>query len=589
MAVEAFELEIRDGISGPANEIRGSILQLRQQIKGMSLDLIENQKRQIALKETGQKEAAKALGVEITKQRLEMRRLGIEAKDLTDKQRELAKSQKEVGASSGIMAGLVAGAVVKIGDALIAAGRAVVDFVADIGKLAIESSSFRTHMTNAYAVFRGTAAEGAKTYEMVRGLAKTLPIPREQAMKSAQELMALNLQGENRTRNTIQAVANTQAALGDEAAGKLKSIITTAQATTAGGRWRGVFAPSREELIALGVSYDELSAVLAKQLGKTNAEAKAMLLQGRITAAAGIDALNATVTKGRIGEAARAALYEPTVVFQHFKDTIFDLFDGYNLRPIMEQMRLFADMFDKNTESGRALKNIMDALFGGGGASLREGLIRARLGFLDIQIAILKTLVLFAPMLKEIKKLGESQTVMDALSLSFKALGLAVQIVANNLVMSADALAKIVGMVDKLRAGDTKAIGASIGDGITVGIRESMGGVAGAGAALAQAGIDAVRKGLDSHSPSKKMMMVGKDAADGFRLGAEAGGLPLGGGSLRVDVARITPASAAGAGRNVEMGGIVLNVNGVTGAEQLPAMLEPLFADLLERVAAEVA
>ncbi|NBX41742.1 MAG: hypothetical protein EBR15_10085 [Gammaproteobacteria bacterium] len=101
--------------------------------------------------------------------------------------------------------------------------------------------------------------------------------------------------------------------------------------------------------------------------------------------------------------------------------------------------------------------------------------------------------------------------------------------------------------------------------------------------------VSGLRKGLDSHSPSKKMMLVGKDAADGFRLGAEAGGLPLGGGSLRVDVARITPAAASAAGRSVEMGGITLNVNGVTGAEQLPAMLEPLFADLLERVAAEVA
>ncbi|NBW15529.1 MAG: hypothetical protein EBR82_46840, partial [Caulobacteraceae bacterium] len=560
MAVEAFELEIRDGISGPANEIRGAILQLRQQIKGMSLDLIENQKRQLDLKTTGQKEAAKEAGIEIAKQRLELRRLGIESKDLAQRERDLAGAQKDVGASSGVMAGLVAGAVVKIGDALLAAGRALVDFVSGMAKLAVESSSFRVHMTNAYAVFRGTATEGAKTYEMVRGLARTLPIPREQAMRSAQELMSLNLQGENRTRNTIQAVANTQAALGDEAASKLKSIITTAQATTAGGRWRGVFAPSREELVALGVSYDELSAVLAKQLGKTNAEAKAMLLQGRITAAAGIDALNATVTKGRIGEAARAALYEPGVVFQHFKDTIFDLFDGYNLRPIMEQMRLFADMFDKGSESGKALKNIMDALFGGGGASLREGLIRARLGFLDIQIAILKTLVLFAPMLKEIKKLGESQTVMDALSLSFKALALSVQIVATNLVMTADALAKIVLLVDKLRAGDTKGVGQDAVEGLIAGLQAKGDSVTAAAIGLGAHVVSGLRKGLDSHSPSKKMMLVGKDAADGFRLGAEAGGLPLGGGSLRVDVARITPAAASAAGRSVEMGGITLNV-----------------------------
>lgn len=587
MAVEAFELEIRDGISGPVKEIRGAITQLRAQLKGMNLSLIEQRKLQIELKQSGAKEEAKALGLEIAKQSLEARKLALQEKDLVKAQKELAESQREAGTSSGVMAGLVAGAVVKIGDAIMAAGKALLSFAVDLGKLAVESSTFRVHMTNAFAVFRGTAAEGQRTYEMVRGLSRLLPIPREQAMVHAQELLALNLQGENRTRNTIQAVANAQAALGDEAASKLKSIITQAQSTTAGGRFRGVFAPSREELLAIGVSYDDLSKTLATQLGKTNAEAKMMLMQGRVTAAAGIDALNATVTKGRIGEAARAAMYEPAKVFQSFKDNLFDLFDGFNLRPVMEELRLFADMFSKDSEAGKGLKAILDSIFGG--TNLREAVRRLRITFLEIELAAIQMAIGFAPMIRNIKQLGESKTVMDALGISVKVIAFGFQTAATNVLLVVDAIAKAIAMIDKLRGGNTQEIGKSVGDGLITGIKNSIGGVAGAGAELALAGIEGVRKGLDSHSPSRKMMMVGKDAADGFRLGAEGAGLPIGGGTLRVDAARIAPAAASAAGRSVSMGGVTLNVSGVANAEALPAMLEPLFADLLERVAAEVA
>lgn len=590
MAVEAFELEIRDGISGPVKEIRGAITQLRAQLKGMNLDLLENQRRQIDLKAAGAKEEAKALGVEMAKQRIEARKLALEEKDLVQRQKELVESQRQTGESSGVMAGLVAGAVVKIGDAIMAAGKALVSFAVDLGKLAVESSTFRVHMTNAFAVFRGTAAEGQRTYEMVRGLSRLLPIPREQAMVHAQELLALNLQGENRTRNTIQAVANAQAALGDEAASKLKSIITQAQSTTAGGRFRGVFAPSREELLAIGVSYDDLSKTLATQLGKSTEETRQLLRYGRITAAQGIDALNATVTKGRIGEAARAAMYEPAKVFQSFRDNVFDLFDGFNLRPVMEELRLFADMFSKDSEAGKGLKAILDALFGGGGAGLREGVKRLRLAFIEIEISAVRMLILFAPMIRQVKALGESRTAMDALALSVKAIAFGFQTAATNILLTLNAIARVVEVIDQLRAKDVKGLGQSVGDGLREGITNSLGGIAGAGVAAAQAALGGIAKGLDAHSPSRKTMALGKDAADGFRIGAEAAGLPLAGGTLRVDAGRISPASASGAkGRSVTMGGITLNVSGVANAEALPAMLEPLFADLLERVAAEVA
>ena len=588
MAVEAFELEIKDGISGPANEIKASLTELRGSIKGLSLDIIDNQKKQLALKTTGAKEQAKALGDEIAKQRLELKRLNVEAKSASDAERDLAKATKDTGKESGVMAGLVAGATAAFVQMAEQAARAIADFAVGLVKLVGEASTFRVHMTNAFAVFRGTAAEGQRTYEMVRGLSRLLPIPREEAMKQAQELLALNLQGENRTRNTIQAVANAQAALGDEAAGKLKSIITAAQSTTQAGRFRGVFAPTREELAAIGTSYGELSAVLAKQLGKSNEETMQLLRFGRISAAQGIDALNATVTKGRIGEAARAAMYEPAKVFQSFKDNIFDLFSGFNLRPVMEQLRVFADIFNKDSEAGKGLKVIMDSIFGGGGAGLAEGVKRLRLAFLQIEIAIVRSIILFAPLIQQVKKLGESKTAMDLLALSVKAVAFAFQTAANNILITVAAISKLLELVDKMRAMKFGDVGKDMATGLQQGLAAKGDGLLAAGVQAAGALLSGVRKGLDAHSPSVKMKELGRFAGEGFKLGVADTGMTLEGGTLRVDTRSLQPA-AAKAGRSVNMGGITLQVTGVSGAEQLPAMLEPLFADLLERVAAEVA
>jgi serine/threonine protein kinase len=68
----------------------------------------------------------------------------------------------------------------------------------------------------------------------------------------------------------VQAIAQLQAVEGDKASGKLKGIIQSAQSTTNGGMWRGVFAPSRQDLQEIGLSYDQLSKALAKDLGKTS-------------------------------------------------------------------------------------------------------------------------------------------------------------------------------------------------------------------------------------------------------------------------------------------------------------------------------
>jgi len=152
-----------------------------------------------------------------------------------------------------------------------------------------------------------------------------------------------------------------------------------------------------------------------------------------------------------------------------------------------------------------------------------------------------------------------------------------------------------------------KDAGAQLGAGLANGMASQLGPVATSAAALGTAAVAGIKKVLDIHSPSRVMHHIGEMTAQGFSDGAEAGRLPSVGGPVRaadllpglddagamggggrVRASDLTP-SGGGGGRSVSLGGITLNVTGVSDAASLPALLEPMFADLLDRIAEEVA
>ena len=595
----SFALEMRDSMSGPARAIKTSLSDLRAQIKGTSEATIALQRAQINAKASGNVAEVKRLNSEIAHQRLDLKSLNLELKAASQSERDFAKANQESAggmklaeaAAEGLEAAVAAVAVAAIAGAGLIAGLGA--------KMAIDSGTFKAHMSNAFAIMKGSAVEGQKTYESTKALARTLGVPREEIFESTQELLSLGIQGDNR-------LANTKGAFNEATAGRLKGIISGAQETTMGGRLRGTFAVTPQDLLAIHVSYNELAKTLGKQIGKSTAEATLMLRQGRVSAAAGIDALNKTISGGAIGEAAEAATLAPAALFERFKGSISDLFDDVEIKPFLAEVKRMIGYFSETTSSGRALKMMITTVFGEGAAFATKFARELGHAFLRLEIGILETVIKFGPLIKEIRKLKDSQTAIDAIGLAFRLMSTYIEFAVSQALRLVGTLAQAVSLIDELRG--KKDAGAQIGAGLANGMASQLGPVAASAAALGTAAVSGIKKVLDIHSPSRVMHGLGEMTAQGFADGAEAGRLPavggpvraadllpdlgdagiMGGGGGRVRASDLSP-SGGGGGRSVSLGGITLNVTGVSDAASLPALLEPLFADLLDRIAEEVA
>lgn len=618
----SFALEMRDSMSGPAQSIKASLNSLRGAIKGTTEATIDNQRAQLKAKAAGNVAEVKKLSDAIAHQRLDLKALNVQLKQTTQSEKDFFASQKE-GAGGGLSAiagplALVAAGLVAVVAGVVLLGAAGIKFVAD-------AAAFRTHMTNAFDILGMTAGKGKETYESIKGLAATLPQSRQDTFDSAQELMAMGLKGDIRLENTVRSIAQAKAVLGDAAGGKLKSMITAAQGTTVAGRFIGAFAVSPEDLRAIGLTYESLGVVLGKQIGKTNAEATQMLREGRVSAAAGIDALNMAVSRGKIGAAAIDAMNNLGTIWDRFKDNLAGLFDGVDMKPFMAGLSDIVDLFKSGSETGKGWTAIIQAVFGGLGTTGSGVVGTLKTSILELQNSLLKMAINFAPTLQKIRDLGSDTAWLDEWKTGFKA-------VADSALLIVDAIMTIAKYWDMFKsiAGVTMRVsGAAATGGMSEVVIASGGALAGAGgnkpkkssgqtlggfdkfiselsffdvptttsASIKQG--EAIGSGLikgvggpggiDKGSPSRKMRALGVLAVEGFDQGlatAGPGGLL---GRIGISAGDLTPSNANGNGGGVNLGGITLNISGVSDSASLPAMLEPLFADLLERIAEEVA
>ena len=603
----SFALEMRDSMSGPAQSIKASLTSLRGAIKGTTEATIDNQRAQLKAKAAGNVAEVKRLSDAIAHQRLDLKALNVQLKATTQSEKDFAASQKE-GAGAGLSA--IAGPLALVGAGLVAVvagvallGAAGIKFVAD-------AAAFRSHMTNAFDILGMTAGKGKETYESIKGLAETLPQSRQDTFDSAQELMAMGLKGDIRLENTVRSIAQAKAVLGDAAGGKLKSMITAAQGTTVAGRFIGAFAVSPEDLRAIGLTYESLGVVLGKQIGKTNAEATQMLREGRVSAAAGIDALNMAVSRGKIGAAAIDAMNNLGTIWDRFKDNIAGLFDGVDMKPFMAGLSDIVDLFKSGSETGKGWTAIIQAVFGGLGTTGAGVVGTLKTSILELQNSLLKMAIDFAPTLQKIRDLGSDTGWLDAWKTGFKTVADSALLIANAVMTIAkywDVLKSIPGLavranvavgtggLSEMKFGK-KDSGKSVAFNPVNMIGDAISGVKitsseKKGAAIGAAVVDGAKgkDGLDAHSPSRKMQQLGMYAVQGFNEGLATAGPNGMLGRIGISAGDLQPSNANGGGGGVNLGGITLNISGVSDAASLPAMLEPMFADLLERIAEEVA
>ena len=568
METESLALDLKDQISGPAREMKRSLQELRGEMVAAG-----NAQLTMQAKMAKAKPLAPAMATE---------------------QRQLAAAQKDASKSAKAEADALealGGELVMVAGYALAAAAAFGALVFEGLKLAAEAYTFRKHMENVYTQFQGIAEAGQRTYEMVRVMSRTLPIPQEKAFESAQELLSLGLQGQNRLHNTVQAIAYMQGVMGDQAGSKLKSIISSTQGTTMGGRFRGTFSVTPQELKEIGLSYDQLTNVLAAKLGKSNAVTKQMLMYGRIDAATGIDALNDAVAKGGIGKSLKDALLAPDVLMRQFKEHVRDLFKDVDAKPLLQEIRNIVNLFDQGNATGRGMKDTITSVSKTVISFAKEALVQAQLAVLRFGTFVYRAALPLKPMVNEFKKLAHNKSFMEGLTIAVYAFGGAILVAAGALLMFGYIWASFFNLNEKLteRIPEWERTGVDLVAGLVRGV--ALGGKQFEDAMhdLGVGGLKQIKDVFEIHSPSRKMMDAGRQLTAGLRMGAAEGGLDIYGGGIAVTTKAGAAQGASGAPVSVTIapGAIVIS-GGNAPMPDMHRMVEDAMADLVERIGEEL-
>lgn len=298
---------------------------------------------------------------------------------------------------------------------------------------------------------------------------------------------------------------------------------------------------------------------------------------------------------------------------------IVDLFKGPAVQGALDKftegLSLVVSLFDQSNASGRLMKSVIEAVFGGGIASVGDFVAKARSGFIQLEILVVKAAIALKPysgqleamlpMLKEVGILAaisfgiliaSAVAVVAAIVICVAALvwfyqgivdgGKAVWAFATSLRDGLVAnfnsvVAKVSEVIEKLRGMSLGEIARFLIEGLANGIKASGQLVLDAITGVVKGAIGAAKNLLGIQSPSTVFAEIGANTAAGM-----AGGVESGTGAVQSALETMaSPADAASAGSSAPApsasnGGnsYTFVFHGVDGAEDATGRFE----DLLE-------
>lgn len=500
-------------------------------------------------------------------------------------QRDAALSAAEMGEEVGSLAPLYA-----------AAGTAVLAFAAAVGagvyagaKLAIDAAEAKQDTLDMLEAMLGSAQAADDTYGRIIDITDSVAISQARATELARQLSAAGVTNKQQLVDAIQSIGEVESVLGGEAGSKIQNVLERAAQT-------GKFKLQAKQLVGTGVQVQKLYEEIALRTHKGVAQVKAEVEKGTLDAGVGISALNEVLTQKFGGAAARQFLDFGSQV-QHFKDNVSQLFEDVDTGPFLDALHQILSVFDKNTESGRALKEIVTRGF--------DAIFRAATALAPAVSWVFKEMIILAlEAYVWVKKNGET---IERLKIAFEILG----------AVAAIALAPFIAMVAAATVGIGLAIGVvyeflnaigavgqmisdeynlfvSIGsyliDGLVQGVKNGAAAVANAVTGIARDALNSFKNVLGIHSPSKVMAQMGGHLTMGLVEGIDRGA-PAANDSLMnvVQPAAVERAAASGGGGSTvsaSSGGVTVNItiNGVQGAEQLKQDLPGIIADAFEQL-----
>jgi hypothetical protein len=658
-----FELKMIDRLSGPSKQMQQALAAVDKGLKAQRAEITATEASLRSLSKATVVDATTkaSLTKQLQSQRnafaasnVALHQHGVSAHEAASAARELASEERKAAreAEGG------GAALEKLGDK--AKELALALFAVEGAKKAFEFAGFVAEAADAKAevmaslsLVLDTKEAAAETYEQLEKISSRLGVSGEATESVARALATAGVSGQEALVAAVSAVQTAEKAL-PGAGEKIQRIIEKA-----GGS--GFLKVGKNTFTNAGVSLAQFVDQLSKDTGKSVAVLKAQLKKGGVEAEIGTKALVEAVHL-KLDPIALALAGTWGSSLTRLKTSLKTIFDKVDVKPFEKALSRVVDLFDHTTASGQNAEGVLvpvfDRIFGGLTAAVkgaRHYILILELAFYDLynQNEEFKGVFdgLFPPEAAEGAKnlatntkdvaasfksaLEDTAKLITAMEKLYKAAKLVAGVFKVVTDSFDDVMPDYLAEADKRQAqreqaekarlaggaapapnpnfdakaavqaayGDSpSAAGKGVSDGFARGITDGTADVAKAAEASGKAAVEGFRRGTDSHSPSRKTMMIGRDMSRGLEIGAEqrhperhlqlvaarsvvamASVAPQAISPRSVGQSSSSPQAPSGPSRSVDLSGMRIEINGVEGAEDVPELLMPMFADLFER------
>ncbi|MDB4946235.1 MAG: Phage tail length tape-measure protein [Labilithrix sp.] len=256
------------------------------------------------------------------------------------------------GAAEGAVAlsAAAAAAAVAVGVAL-AVGIAAA--TVSLTKWVVLTASARAQTRLQMEAWVRTGENARNLADQVDALANKVPTSTEALSKLAIQLRQAGIRGAPLV-DSLNAVGQASAALGDDAGAKIQEFITRYQRM-------GVMQINPLEMIGTGLDFDDVAGALAKGMGTSIEKARAALATGQVKLADGAAAMRKAVEDKFSGLNLRK-LSDLSTLSEQFGKRLSALTKDVNLEPITRFLDRIYKSLDESSVSGQALKTLFESL-----------------------------------------------------------------------------------------------------------------------------------------------------------------------------------------------------------------------------------
>jgi len=513
--------------------------------------------------------------------------------------RDKLNGLKEAFSTSQGRSALLAAGVVTLTVAVVAAAAAFAAGAVSLGAWIIKSAdAARSAGLLRQAAMGASAQWGKNAGEQVDALALKVPTAKAQIDALGNSLAKSRIGGQIWV-DTLNAVTQASAALGDEAGGKLREFVER-------GRLMGRMQINPLEMIGSGIDFQDVAKELAKSMKVGVKEAQAALFEGRVKLGDGAAAIRAAVEK-KFGGINLRQMLSLENLSKKLGEAFTALTRDVDLEPILQGLKEMSEIFSLSTESGQALKQIVTIFGKELSSSFATTTPLAKKFVYGLIIGAQELTIGYLKARNELRKMFADSDLLknvDGMKIALQAGKTALYGMAAAAVIVVGAFAAVAATVGaawaalttftslgerigtELRNVDWKALGKSVVEGLADGLKMGASLLVAPVVGLASTIKKAFTTAMEIRSPSRVAKGWGKDIDAGLEGGIEdhADGPQRAVSNLLTDGPK-SPKGGASAGASVTVN-VTINVNG-NDAKQIAAQLQQ--TSLLEQLTKTIA